>query len=41
MTREEKIINAARELGLWNSSIVSCLKGRTKTAGGYKWDYVK
>lgn len=25
----------------WSSCIVSCLKGRTKTAGGYKWNYVK
>ena len=32
---------AARELGLHNSSIISCCKGRYKTAGGYHWRYAE
>lgn len=39
--RYECIMDAERELGIWNSCIVACLKGRKKTAGGYKWSYVK
>ena len=39
--RYECIMDTERELGIWSSCIVSCLKGRTKTAGGYKWNYVK
>lgn len=34
------IMDAERETGILNSSIVSCLKGHQKTAGGYKWEYV-
>ena len=34
------IMDAERETGILNSSIVSCLKGHHKTAGGYKWEYV-
>ena len=34
-------MDVERELGIWNSCIVACLKGRKKTAGGYKWNYVK
>ena len=30
---------AARELGLDNSSIVKCCKGKLKTTGGYHWRY--
>lgn len=32
---------ASRELGLYNSNLVECLKGRRKTAGGFKWAYKK
>ena len=31
---------AERELGINASNIVSCLKGRIKTAGGYLWSYM-
>jgi hypothetical protein len=31
---------AGKELGLCDSSIVSCLKGKTETSGGYKWKYL-
>ncbi len=34
------ISEAERETGILNSSIVACLKGRYKTSGGYKWEYV-
>ena len=32
---------AARELGLDNSSIIKCCKGRCKTTGGYHWKYAE
>lgn len=32
---------AARELGIKSPSIVACLKGRIKTAGGYLWSYLE
>ena len=35
----DSIMDAERELGIWNSSICSCLKGKNKTAGGYEWRY--
>lgn len=36
----ENIVEARNELGLKNSgNIVSCAKGRLKTAYGYKWEY--
>lgn len=35
------IMEAERELGVLNSSIVNCLKGKSKTAGGYIWIYAK
>ena len=33
------IIGAARELNISDGNIGDCLKGRTKTAGGYVWKY--
>ena len=36
----ESATKAAKELGGERTSIVICLKGRTKTALGYKWRYV-
>lgn len=33
------IMDAERETGILNSVICQCLKGRYKTAGGYKWKY--
>ena len=32
---------AARELDLHNSNIISCCKGRYKTTGGYHWKYAE
>ena len=32
---------AARELGLDNSSIIKCCKGRYKTHGGFHWKYAE
>ena len=32
---------AARELGLHNSNIISCCKGKYKTSGGYHWKYAE
>ena len=32
---------AARELGLDNSNISSCCKGKYKTSGGYHWKYAE
>lgn len=37
----ECIMDAEREMGILNTSIVHCLKGKYKTAGGYKWIYAK
>ena len=34
------IREAARKLGIKSPSIVACLKGRIKTAGGYVWSYL-
>ena len=31
--------DAARMMGIPSSNIVACLKGRLKTAGGYRWKY--
>lgn len=41
LNRFPSISEAERSTGILNSSIVACLKGRNKTAGGYKWNYVK
>lgn len=30
-----------KELGIRNSDITACCKGRRKLAGGYKWEYLK
>lgn len=35
------IMDAERELGVLNNNIVNCLRGRSKTAGGYIWIYAK
>lgn len=35
----DSIMDAQRELGVSNGNIVSCLKGRFKTSGGYIWRY--
>lgn len=35
------IMDIERELGISNSSVCQCLKGKYKTAGGYKWEYAK
>ena len=32
---------ASRQLGIANSNICSCLKGRQKSAGGYVWHYAE
>ena len=34
-------IQAARELGLHNSNIISCCKGKLKTTGGYHFRYAE
>lgn len=33
------IVEVQREFGYHQSSIISCLKGRTKKSYGYKWEY--
>lgn len=33
------IKEASEEIGVSKSEIVHCLKGKTKKAGGYKWEY--
>lgn len=35
------IRDAEKETGIDNSSISRCCKGKQKTAGGYKWEYVE
>lgn len=35
----ESSIEAEKLLGIDHSSIIKCCKGKTKTAGGYKWKY--
>lgn len=39
--RFDCIMDAERELHILNNSICSCLKGRYKTAGGFRWVYAK
>lgn len=41
LRRFDSIKDVERELNIFNSSICSCLKGRYKTAGGYKWIYAE
>lgn len=36
----ESAVKAGRSLGIVPSGITACLKGRTKTAGGFKWKYL-
>ena len=31
---------AARQLGIDNSGIIKCCKGKYKTCGGYHWHYL-
>lgn len=33
--------DAARAMNIYPSNIVTCVKGRTKTAGGYRWEYAE
>ena len=35
----DRIREAARVYGICHNNIVECLKGKRKTAGGYKWKY--
>lgn len=37
----QSIHEASRECGLFVQSIHACCKGKTKTAGGYKWKYAE
>ena len=37
----KSLAEAARELGLHNSNIVNCCKGKLKTTGGYHWKYAE
>jgi predicted GIY-YIG superfamily endonuclease len=39
-TYYKSIISASKQTGIPQSNIVACLKGRLKTAGGYRWQYV-
>lgn len=39
VNKYESIMDAERATGIFNSSIIATLKGRQKTAGGYKWIY--
>ena len=40
-TTYESLTAASKETGISAGSISHCLTGRIKTAGGYRWDYVK
>ena len=40
-TTYESLAEAERQTGISFKSISHCLTGRQKTAGGYRWDYVK
>lgn len=35
----ESVYEASEKLGITNTSIENCLKGRSRTSGGYKWKY--
>ena len=37
----ESISDVSRSLGICVSDISACCKGKNKTAGGYKWEYLK
>lgn len=36
----QTIAQAARETGILNTAICACLKGKSKSSGGYQWEYV-
>lgn len=36
----KSIMEAERVTGVHNSNIAKCLKGKRKTSGGYKWQYI-
>lgn len=38
--RWNSVREVERELGIYHSNIINCLKGNYKTAGGYVWGYV-
>ena len=40
-TTYESLTAASKETGIGSKSISHCLTGRSKTAGGYRRDYVK
>jgi hypothetical protein len=37
--RYESVTQAAKETGISRTAINNCVKGRSKTAGGYRWEY--
>lgn len=37
--RFDSIMDAERRTGILNNGIVACLKGKSKTSGGFKWRY--
>jgi hypothetical protein len=41
LQRYDSIMDAERNVGILNNSIVNCLKQKSKTAGGYKWRYAQ
>ena len=40
-TTYESLASASKETGINAGSISHCLTGRYRTAGGYRWDYMK
>ncbi len=39
MERYESVTQAAQETGISRTAINNCIVGRSKTAGGYRWEY--
>ena len=37
----DRVREASRKCKVCHSNIVECLKGKRKTAGGYKWEYIE
>lgn len=37
----DSVYEASEKTGITNTSIQNCLKGRSKTSGGYKWKYAE
>lgn len=35
------LAEAARKTGILKNAILNCLKGRSKSSGGYRWEYTK